>query len=38
MYDICEELNVDSLYDGRGVVVHAKYRGCGIAQELLRTR
>ncbi|XP_075973811.1 uncharacterized protein LOC142975052 [Anticarsia gemmatalis] len=33
-----DELNIDQYYDGRGVVVSSKYRGCGIAQEFLKVR
>ncbi|KAL0893246.1 hypothetical protein ABMA27_014847 [Loxostege sticticalis] len=37
-YDVMKDLKLDSFYDDRGVVVHPKYRGLGIAQQFLIAR
>ncbi|KAG6450271.1 uncharacterized protein LOC115443604 [Manduca sexta] len=37
-YNVFEKHDLDEFYNGRGVVVHPKCRGLGIAQEFLRVR
>ncbi|KAG6450272.1 uncharacterized protein LOC115443600 [Manduca sexta] len=37
-YNVFEKHDLNEFYDGRGVVVHPKCRGLGIAQEFLKVR